>query len=168
MYVIIMGCGRVGARLANLLEAAGHEVTILDLSAQAFERLGPDFRGSKIIGDGKDAEVLRRAPASGGPDDTTAHCVRRRILPLRTSESWTEAHVDFGWSSEELAFRDRVREFIHSNWHGADAEEMGEDEDEVVFELVGAGGTDRVPAYHFVLSHGYDAAASPSPGRAVH
>jgi trk system potassium uptake protein TrkA len=61
VYVIIMGCGRVGARLANLLEAAGHEVTILDLTPQAFDRLGPDFRGSKIIGDGKDAEVLKRA-----------------------------------------------------------------------------------------------------------
>jgi trk system potassium uptake protein TrkA len=61
VFVIIMGCGRVGARLANLLEQEGHEVTILDLSAQSFERLGSDFRGVRLVGNGIDTEVLRRA-----------------------------------------------------------------------------------------------------------
>ncbi len=61
MYVIIMGCGRVGARVANLLEADGHEVVILDTNEGAFARLGPDFRGSRIVGNGVDTEVLRRA-----------------------------------------------------------------------------------------------------------
>jgi trk system potassium uptake protein TrkA len=61
VFVIIMGCGRVGARLANLLEQEGHEVTILDLSAQSFERLGADFRGVRLVGNGIDTEVLRRA-----------------------------------------------------------------------------------------------------------
>jgi trk system potassium uptake protein len=61
VFVIIMGCGRVGARLANLLEADGHEVTILDTSASAFGRLGPDFRGTRLIGSGVDTEVLIRA-----------------------------------------------------------------------------------------------------------
>ena len=61
MYVVIMGCGRVGARLANMLEAAGHDVLVLDVNPGAFERLGADFRGTRMIGDGKDIEVLRRA-----------------------------------------------------------------------------------------------------------
>ena len=34
MKVIIMGCGRVGARLAGLLEEAGHQVTIYEAAAQ--------------------------------------------------------------------------------------------------------------------------------------
>ena len=42
MFVIIMGCGRVGARLAQMLVAGGHEVTIMDLKSSAFSRLGPD------------------------------------------------------------------------------------------------------------------------------
>jgi trk system potassium uptake protein TrkA len=61
LYVIIMGCGRVGARLANLLEGDGHDVVVLDTNPSAFDRLGPDFRGTRIIGNGVDTEVLRRA-----------------------------------------------------------------------------------------------------------
>jgi trk system potassium uptake protein TrkA len=61
MFVIIMGCGRVGARLAQMLTHAGHDVTMVDLSSGAFSRLGPEFKGTTILGDGTDQEVLRRA-----------------------------------------------------------------------------------------------------------
>jgi trk system potassium uptake protein TrkA len=61
MYVIIMGCGRVGARVASELSRAGHEVTILDLNASAFNRLDPDFRGNTLVGNGIDGDVLRNA-----------------------------------------------------------------------------------------------------------
>ena len=61
MYVIIMGCGRVGARLANQLVDAGHEVLVLDTSPAAFDRLGPDFAGQTMVGNGIDLEVLLRA-----------------------------------------------------------------------------------------------------------
>lgn len=61
MYVIIMGCGRVGARLANLLQTNGHEVVVLDTNPGAFDRLGHEFRGTTMIGNGVDTEVLRRA-----------------------------------------------------------------------------------------------------------
>jgi trk system potassium uptake protein TrkA len=56
-----MGCGRVGARLARMLTINEHEVTILDIKASAFSRLGSDFRGTTILGNGIDQEVLRRA-----------------------------------------------------------------------------------------------------------
>lgn len=56
-----MGCGRVGARLAQMLTSDGHEVTILDLKSSAFNRLGPDFRGTTMLGNGIDQEVLARA-----------------------------------------------------------------------------------------------------------
>lgn len=61
MLVVIMGCGRVGARLATLLEANGDEVVVLDVNDQAFNRLAPDFRGTKMLGNGVDMQVLRRA-----------------------------------------------------------------------------------------------------------
>ncbi|HLH21484.1 MAG TPA: TrkA family potassium uptake protein [Chloroflexota bacterium] len=61
MFAIIMGCGRVGARLANLLAGQGHEVTVLDVNSQAFWRLGPDFPGTTMLGNGIDVDVLRRA-----------------------------------------------------------------------------------------------------------
>ena len=56
-----MGCGRVGARLALMLTRAGHEVTIMDIRSSAFARLGGEFRGTTILGNAIDQEVLKRA-----------------------------------------------------------------------------------------------------------
>ena len=63
MKVIIMGCGRMGATLAIMLDAEGHDVTILDVRAEAFDRLPTDFRGHAMIGNGMDEEAQRRAGA---------------------------------------------------------------------------------------------------------
>lgn len=64
MKVIIMGCGRVGAELALMLEREGHEVTVLDIDPAAFGPLGylsEEFRGTRRVGNGIDQEALRRA-----------------------------------------------------------------------------------------------------------
>jgi len=61
MKILIMGCGRVGARLAGLLDADGHQVAILDIDSYAFRRLPSDFHGTALVGDGLDDEALRRA-----------------------------------------------------------------------------------------------------------
>jgi len=59
--IVILGCGRVGATLATQLEQAGHKIAVIDSRSDAFQRLGPKFKGEKIIGNGVDEEVLRRA-----------------------------------------------------------------------------------------------------------
>ena len=57
-----MGCGRVGAQLAIMLDRTGHDVTVLDLNANQFARFLPaSFRGHKLVGNGIDQDVLRRA-----------------------------------------------------------------------------------------------------------
>jgi trk system potassium uptake protein TrkA len=61
MKVVIMGCGRVGAWLAGLLNADGHSVTILDIDSYSFRRLSPDFKGTALVGNGTDGEALKRA-----------------------------------------------------------------------------------------------------------
>ncbi len=61
MKITIMGCGRVGAVLAGLLDADGHSVTVLDTDAYAFRRLPPTFGGTALIGSGTDEEALKRA-----------------------------------------------------------------------------------------------------------
>jgi len=61
MKVVIMGCGRVGAQLATLLDAEGHLVTVLDTDAYSFRRLPPTFNGTALLGDGIDEEALRKA-----------------------------------------------------------------------------------------------------------
>jgi trk system potassium uptake protein TrkA len=65
MRAIIVGCGRVGAGVAERLARAGHDVTVIDISTEAFSRLESDFPGSAIRGDGTDEAVLRRAGAEG-------------------------------------------------------------------------------------------------------
>jgi trk/ktr system potassium uptake protein len=59
--VVIVGCGRVGAFLAGLLDEDGHEVTIIDLDRASFGHLGPGFKGTTIMGNGTDLDVLRTA-----------------------------------------------------------------------------------------------------------
>lgn len=61
MNVVIMGCGRVGARVASLLDQNGHAVSIIDTNSGAFKRLSPEFRGEAHIGTGIDEDVLRAA-----------------------------------------------------------------------------------------------------------
>jgi len=60
MKVVIMGCGRVGAALATMLDGDGHDVTVLDLRPEAFRRLPPEFKGRKHTGNGIDQDVLAR------------------------------------------------------------------------------------------------------------
>jgi trk system potassium uptake protein TrkA len=62
--VIIMGCGRVGAELAVMLEQDGHEVTVLDSEPASFGPLGylpEEFRGARMVGNGIDQDALRNA-----------------------------------------------------------------------------------------------------------
>ena len=61
MKVVIMGCGRVGARLAGLLDIEGHSVTILDTNAYSFRRLAPEFGGTALVGSGVEEESLQKA-----------------------------------------------------------------------------------------------------------
>ncbi len=61
MKVIVMGCGRVGSRLANVLDSEGHEVTVVDRNTSSFRRLREGFGGTTVVGTGIDEDVLKRA-----------------------------------------------------------------------------------------------------------
>lgn len=61
MRIIIVGCGRMGAGLAQTLCMRGHEVTVVDRDPASFERLGPSFRGRTVCGGGIDRETLIKA-----------------------------------------------------------------------------------------------------------
>ncbi len=63
MHVVVVGCGRVGSGVAAQLESLGHTVSIIDRSKRAFDRLPPDFRGTKVVGSGFDREALDAAGA---------------------------------------------------------------------------------------------------------
>jgi trk system potassium uptake protein len=61
MHVIIGGCGRVGAELADKLSDEGHDVVILDVHESSFDRIGGAFNGETLTGDITDKDVLQRA-----------------------------------------------------------------------------------------------------------
>jgi trk system potassium uptake protein TrkA len=61
VHVVIMGCGRVGASLARALERLDHQVAVIDKDPQSFRRLGSDFHGQQVVGNGFDRNVLIEA-----------------------------------------------------------------------------------------------------------
>lgn len=61
MYAVIMGCGRVGRSLAQKMVALGHEVRVIDYSETAIAKLGSDFPGKSVLGQGFDRQVLLEA-----------------------------------------------------------------------------------------------------------
>lgn len=61
MNVMIMGCGRVGARIAGVLDQSGHAVTVLDINGASFRRLPDSFGGKRIVGNGMDGPALEKA-----------------------------------------------------------------------------------------------------------
>lgn len=59
--VVILGCGRLGSRIAAMRDQAGDAVTVIDADGLAFRRLPDGFRGYTVLGTGIDEDVLRRA-----------------------------------------------------------------------------------------------------------
>lgn len=60
MYIIIVGCGKIGSYLANLLQDE-HNVVVLDRDEKAFLKLGDSFNGLYLTGDGLDPDILKEA-----------------------------------------------------------------------------------------------------------
>ncbi|MBN2181671.1 MAG: TrkA family potassium uptake protein [Sedimentisphaerales bacterium] len=62
MYVIVIGCGRLGSFLANMLSNEGHSIVVIDIKPIAFNALAPDqFSGFKIEGDATELGILKQA-----------------------------------------------------------------------------------------------------------
>lgn len=61
MKIIVIGCGRMGAGLAQTLSLQDHAVTVVDADPTAFDRLGPSFNGRTVAGNAIDRETLLAA-----------------------------------------------------------------------------------------------------------
>jgi len=70
MYVIIVGCGRVGSELARLLAGEGHDVVVIDKNPVSFQRLGGTFNGLTVAGNGFNVDLLKQA----GIEEADAFC----------------------------------------------------------------------------------------------
>jgi trk system potassium uptake protein TrkA len=61
MKAVVVGCGRVGSRVARQLDRSGWDVTVIDEQEEALQRLGQDWSGGFILGHGMDLSVLEEA-----------------------------------------------------------------------------------------------------------
>jgi trk system potassium uptake protein TrkA len=60
-YTIIVGCGRLGASLANELSELNRDVIVIDRDKNAFRKLSPSYGGLTLIGDATDLNLLKKA-----------------------------------------------------------------------------------------------------------
>lgn len=56
---IIIGCGRLGAELANSISDDNGDVIIIDNDKDSFRRLSFSFGGLATVGDGTDIDLLK-------------------------------------------------------------------------------------------------------------
>ena len=60
-YIIIVGCGRLGANLASALSDDGGNVLIMDKDRNSFRRLSASFGGLSVVANGTDLDALQEA-----------------------------------------------------------------------------------------------------------
>jgi trk system potassium uptake protein len=61
MYIIIVGCGKVGSNLAKELSVNNHDVVVIDSDPDKFSQLGSGFNGKTILGVPIDEDILLEA-----------------------------------------------------------------------------------------------------------
>src|SRR5437764_2409310 len=134
-----MGCGRWGSRIAHSLEHFGHSVAVVDQSAEAVRRLGPDFAGRTVTGVGFDRDTLIEAGieeadafaavSSGDNSNIISARVARetfgvdnvvaRIYDQRRAEVYTRLGIPtvatVRWTADEM-LRRLLPDGAHSLW----------------------------------------------------
>lgn len=61
MKIVIVGCGRLGSRLAIWMADHGHTVVVCDKDEAAFKALDEKFSGEIVLGNPLEEEVLSKA-----------------------------------------------------------------------------------------------------------
>jgi trk system potassium uptake protein len=61
LYIVIVGCGRLGSHLANQLSQVGHSVVVIDKDEATLNDLSSDFSGFRVQGDATQMAVLKEA-----------------------------------------------------------------------------------------------------------
>lgn len=123
MNIIVVGCGRVGSHLATLLSEDGHNVSIIDRSAEAFRNLGRDFNGRTVRGIGFDesalldagieeADVIAAVTSNDNANLMIAEVSRRiyevphvitRLYEARREKTYAQLGIDFACGTTLVA-----------------------------------------------------------------
>jgi len=136
MKMIVVGCGRVGAELADRLSQRGNQVVVIDQSEDSFHNLPADFKGRVVEGQALSQDVLRRAgisqvdglaavTSSDSINAVVAHIAREEynvpsVVVRNFNTRWRSMHEAFGlqvvsstsWGAqriEELLYQSETR-----------------------------------------------------------
>jgi len=152
MFIIVVGCGRVGSELAHGLSKAGHQVAVIDHVGGSFSHLPPDYRGRTIEGEVLSEDVLSQAGVaeadglaavtnSDAVNAAAGHIARTvynvpRVVVRNYDPRWLELHETFGLQvvSSTAWGAQRITELL-SNPVGRSVFSAGNGEVEV-YELV--------------------------------
>jgi trk system potassium uptake protein TrkA len=190
MYIVIVGCGRVGSELAKLLSGEGHNVVVIDHSQSSFSRLGNTFNGLTLVGNGFSLGLLRQAGiekadafcAVTNGDNTnliSAQVARKifnvpkviaRVYDPRRANIYTALGLDILSGTILIAsmIRDKIVESRFSSYL-IESKDLGVLEIEVKDDLVGKTVSDiNVPGEFMVVAlHRVEGVVIPEPKTAV-
>jgi trk system potassium uptake protein TrkA len=112
MYIIVVGCGRVGSDLAGRLSRQGHDVTVIDYVGSSFKHLDPEYRGRTIeaepLAEGvlmkagvEHADALAAVTSSDTTNAVVAHVARAifhvpRVVSRNYDPRWLPLHDAMG------------------------------------------------------------------------
>ena len=57
-YTVVVGCGRLGAGIADTLYGEGEDVVVVDKDKDSFRKLSSSFGGLSVEGNGMDLDIL--------------------------------------------------------------------------------------------------------------
>jgi len=60
-FIVIVGCGRLGGKLADFFSIRGDSVVVLDANPDAFAVLSAEFSGFTVVGTASEVGILRKA-----------------------------------------------------------------------------------------------------------
>ncbi|MCX7707685.1 MAG: TrkA family potassium uptake protein [Anaerolineae bacterium] len=153
MKAIVVGCGRVGAQVANRLFHKGHIVTVIDITASAFNNLDPDFRGRTLEGDVLAQDMLRRAGiqnADGLAAVTSSDSLNAVVAHLAQHEFGVRNVVARNYEPRYVSLYEAfgVQAVAPSVWGSQRIEEMLSD---VTLRTVFSAGNGEVEVYEAVI-----------------
>ena len=101
MFIVIVGCGRVGSELASGLSRKGHQVTIIDQVGSSFEHLPPDYHGRTIEAEVLSEDVLKNAgiEQAGGLAAVTNSDPVNAVVGRNYDPRWQPLFEAFGLES---------------------------------------------------------------------
>jgi trk system potassium uptake protein TrkA len=151
MFIIIVGCGRVGSELAYRLYDRGHQVAVIDQVGTSFAHLDPRYRGRTLAGEVLSEDVLGRAGVeqadglaavtnSDSVNAVVGHVARTiyhvpRVVVRNYDPRWLPLHQAFGLQlvSSTAWGAQRIEELLYQH-HGRSVFSAGSGEVEV-YEL---------------------------------